>query len=62
MRYKRRTAPQRRRGETAGSARKRWRKTGACQGCGKKKNTKGALCGRCLFKKKQRYSPRERSF
>lgn len=48
MTEKRRAAPSRRRGETKGTARKRWRSAGLCRGCGRKLNSKGPLCGRCM--------------
>ena len=50
---KRRSSPSRRRGETKGTARTRWRATGLCQGCGRKKNTKGALCARRMKDKRK---------
>lgn len=53
MTEKRRSAPQRRRGETRGDARKRFRSAGLCQRCGRKKNTKGPICTRCLAEKKR---------
>ena len=43
MGEKRRSAPQRRRRETRGDARKRFRSTGLCQGCGRKKNINAQL-------------------
>lgn len=49
---KRRAAPSRRRGETKAAARQRWKATGLCQGCGRKKNTSGPLCWACVAKKK----------
>ncbi len=50
---KSRASPRRRRGETKGAARKRWRTAGLCQGCGRRKNTKGPLCGKCMADKKK---------
>ena len=57
MADKKRSAPQRRRGETRGEARKRWRMTGVCQSCGRKKNTKGPLCWECAAKRRDKKGP-----
>lgn len=50
--------PQRRRGEKKSVARKRWKDTGRCQGCGRK--SKGRLCAACVAKARKRYGPPDR--
>lgn len=53
MTEKQRASPRRRRGESKGTARKRWKSAGLCQGCGRKLTSKGPLCGRCMAGKKK---------
>ena len=54
-----RAAPNRRHGETKGSARKRAKAAGICQGCGRKKNNSGRLCGSCTAKAARRTEARK---
>ena len=54
--------PQRRKGESRDSAKRRWKATGRCQKCGRKMKRKGRVCGACAARANKRHGPKDRNW